>query len=676
MGRAALPEAQAQAGAAARAGSRSRARAAPRLRVWRGLLVGLILLPLNALWVLYMEHIGAHGPIPSTISLFFNVVFIFFFLALANGVIRRARPRAALNQGELIMVYVMLTIGTSLAGLDGMQVLIPVMTHGFWFANPQNRWDEMLAGIPRWLVVADKQILYGYYNGSSTFYQWPTLHAWLGPALWWTGFIVVLIFGLICLSVLVRSQWADRERLTFPIIQLPLAMSEPGAPMWRSPLLWLGFAAAGSIDLLNGLHYLYPSVPYLSIAPVLTNYDANNLMKYLPDLPWSAIGWLPVTFYPAVIGIAFLMPLDLLFACVFFFFWWKAMFVLAATLGVSRGWSEAMGKSIFPYANEQMFGGYLAIALGPLYIGRHYLREVWRRIRGQCSEADDSQEGMSYRGAAIGVLLGIALLVAFCVHGHLSLRIAVLFFLIYYLVSLAVARVRAEFGSPVHDFHLAGPGQTILYVGGSQSLRQQDLSMLSLLWWFNRAYRSHPIGDSIEGVQMAARARSRARALVIAMIAASAVGAISVFWGWLHYAYSLGVSSKWGGGDWRGVEMMENLQNWLQNPSPPNPGALIAMGAGFAITILLGMARATFPGWPLHPVAYALSASWSIHIVWMPMLIAWLVKLLVLRYGGLRLYRQALPLFFGLILGETVIGCGWTFVGLIWGTATYSFWGL
>ena len=42
-------------------------------RVWRGFLLGLVLLPPNALWVLYMEHIGAPGPTPSTISLLVNV---------------------------------------------------------------------------------------------------------------------------------------------------------------------------------------------------------------------------------------------------------------------------------------------------------------------------------------------------------------------------------------------------------------------------------------------------------------------------------------------------------------------------------------------------------------------------------------------------------------------------
>jgi hypothetical protein len=638
--------------------------------------VGIVLLPLNALWVLYMEHIAAHGPIPSTISLFFNVVFILFFLVMANALLRKVRPGLALTQAELIIVYVMLTTSTSLAGLDGMQVLLPVMTHGFWFATPENRWDQMLSNAPLWLVVPDRSILYGYYNGDSTLYQWPIIRAWLTPVLSWTGFIVVLIFVTICLSVFVRSQWADRERLTFPIIQLPLAITNPDTSLWRSPLLWTGFIVAGSIDLINGLHYLFPAVPYLSIAPTLDGWGSNDLMRFIPDMPWAAIGWLPVTFYPAVIGLAFLVPLDLLFASVFFFFWWKAMLIIAAATGVSQGYTEEMSKSVFPYQNEQMFGGYLAIAIGPLLVGRQYYRQVWLRILGRKSEVDDANEGMGYRAAAIGVILGIAALAAFAMHAGLAPPLAILFFLIYYIVSLAVARVRAEFGSPVHDFHLAGPGQTIIYVGGTANLRHQDLTVLSLLWWFNRAYRSHPIGNNIEGLQMAAQTRSPARAIVVAIVLASLIGVIAIYWGWLHYAYSMGVASKWNGGDSRGVEQCNYLASWLRSPTEANFMSLFAVGAGFAITMLLAAARTAYVGWPLHPVAYALSASWSIHLVWMPMTIAWIAKSAILRYGGLQAYRRALPLFFGLILGETVIGCAWPIIGLIFNVPTYSFWGL
>ncbi len=643
-------------------------------RLWRGFLLGIILLPFNGLWVLYTELIGGHGPVPSTISLFFNVIFILFFLVLANAAIQRLRPRWALNRAELIIVYVMLTIGTSLAGLDGMQVLLPVMSHPFWFASPENRWDQIFADSPSWLTVSDPQTLYGYYNGSATLYQGDVIRAWLTPVLAWTGFIFILVFVMVCLAVIVRPQWSDRERLTFPITQLPLALTEPATLLRTNTLLWIGFAAAGSVDLINGLHYLYPSVPYISIAPTNLYNDTNDLMRYLPDMPWAAAEWLPVSFYPAVIGLCFLMPLDLLFSCVFFFFWWKAMLVLGAAMGISQSDAESLSKSVFPYQNQQMFGSYFAIALAPLLVGRRYFRQVWLRILGRRSEVDDSHEGLPFRVAALGALLGIILLALFSIRGGLAPLLAVLFFLMYYFVALAVARIRAEFGSPVHDFHGAGPGHTITYIGGTANLRHQDLLMLSLLWWFNRAYRQHPIANSLEGLEMAARARVGARAMVAALLLATLLGTIAVFWGWLHYAYQMGVGG-WGF-DWRGNEMATTMQSWVENPTPGSPNSLFAIGAGFAITMLLAAARTVFVGWPLHPVAYGLSASWSMHILWMPMLIAWLVKLLILRYGGLRLYRKALPLFFGLILGEVVVGGAWPIVGLILGVPTYSFWGL
>ena len=42
--------------------------------------------------------------------------------------------------------------------------------------------------------------------------------------------------------------------------------------------------------------------------------------------------------------------------------------------------------------------------------------------------------------------------------------------------------------------------------------------------------------------------------------------------------------------------------------------------------------------------------------LWLPVFMAWLIKALVLRYGGLRGYRAALPFFIGLVLGEFALG--------------------
>jgi hypothetical protein len=56
------------------------------------------------------------------------------------------------------------------------------------------------------------------------------------------------------------------------------------------------------------------------------------------------------------------------------------------------------------------------------------------------------------------------------------------------------------------------------------------------------------------------------------------------------------------------------------------------------------------------------------------MLIAWFLKLMLLRYGGLRTYRAAVPLFLGLIIGECVMGSLWTIIGIALHTQTYAFW--
>jgi hypothetical protein len=644
--------------------------AASRVRLWRGFALGLVLLPFNTLWVFYMEQISGHGPFVSTISLFFNVVLILVLVALANLAVRRVRPSLALNRAELVIVYVMLTVSTSMMSHDMLQVLISMMTSGYWFATPQNRWEQMLDGTtPSWLVISDQEVLYGYWNGNTTLYQRAIIAAWIHPFLWWLGFLVVLVFVLTCISVLFRPLWSDRERLTFPIIQLPLELTNPETTLFRSPLMWIGFGIGAFVNILNGLAYIFPSVPSIPLYIDLSSFIRND--------PWTGSGWFPMTFNPSIIGLGFLMPLDMLFSCVFFYLYWKVMFVIARASGVSQGYGwGGPSSSIFPWANEQMFGGFIAIALGSVLVGRQYFKQVWRRVLARPSEVDDAEEGMSFRTAFAGSLVGVGLLIAFAIHGGLNPFLAIGFFVIYFLLAVAVARVRAEFGSPVHDFHFAGPDYTLTYLLGTMNLRQHDMGMLHQLYWFNRAYRAHPVATTIEGVQMSARARFSGRAIVFAILLAVVVSVTTGFWGWLYCGYRYGATSTWGyGANWFGEEAYNRLHSWIENPQPANLTAPFAMAGGFAISLLLAAARTRFVGFPLHPVAYALSASWSINWVWMPMLIAWIIKSAVLRYGGLRLYRRALPFFFGLILGESMPGCAWSLVGLIFHVPSYSFFG-
>ena len=85
---------------------------------WRAIFIGLLLIPPNAYWIASGEATS------TTVSLFFNVIFILFVLLLINLSIKRILPNVALNQGELLIIYVMLSISSGIAGLDMMRVLM------------------------------------------------------------------------------------------------------------------------------------------------------------------------------------------------------------------------------------------------------------------------------------------------------------------------------------------------------------------------------------------------------------------------------------------------------------------------------------------------------------------------------------------------------------------------
>jgi hypothetical protein len=49
----------------------------------------------------------------------------------------------------------------------------------------------------------------------------------------------------------------------------------------------------------------------------------------------------------------------------------------------------------------------------------------------------------------------------------------------------------------------------------------------------------------------------------------------------------------------------------------------------------------------------------------LPFVVAWLAKALVLRYGGLRLYRETLPVAIGLIVGDVLNRSLWNIISLV-----------
>jgi hypothetical protein len=162
-----------------------------------------------------------------------------------------------------------------------------------------------------------------------------------------------------------------------------------------------------------------------------------------------------------------------------------------------------------------------------------------------------------------------------------------------------------------------------------------------------------------------------------AIMLATVVGTLAAFWAFEHQAYALGAAAKFNQGSGHAQQAFVRMNNWVTGALDPHPNgpATMAMAVGLLTALGLLILRLRFFGFPLHPLGYAIASSWAIHLVWMPMLIAWVLKGLTMRYGGLRAYRQFLPFFLGLILGDCVMGSVWALLSLALNVRTYNFFG-
>jgi len=630
----------------------------------RSIIVGLAIIPINAVWLILMEEFRYSGH-PTTSSLFFNVVFWLFLLILLNLILKRFSAKIALKQGELITIYIMLSISSSISGHDALISLPSVLGHAFWFATPENEWKELYwQYIPRWLAVDDISVLRDYYQGESSFYNLNYIKKWLAPLGWWSVFYFTILYVMLCINVIFRKQWTESEKLSYPIIQLPLEMArERQGNLFHNRLLWIGFSIASAIDLTNGLHYIFPSFPEI----IVKQFDISYLFT---EKPWNAIGWTPISFYPFAIGLCFFAPLDLLFSTWVFYLLGKVQRIFGAVMGVHVGQG-------FPYYDQQVFGAAMGIFAMVLWTSKKHLVQVLKNGMGM-SVIDDSKEPIRYRSAILGIIIGMTIILLFCMKAGMSLWVVPIYFFIYYVLWTTITRIRAQLGPPVHDFWSYTSGQTfghpdmmMVSFFGTRRLGSGNLTIFSFFWWFNKGFRGHPAPHQLEAFKLSEQSNMETRRTFIAIILATIVGIISCLWTILHYSYKF---SAPGVHYYGGVYFDSYLSRWLTHPESTDYTTILAMLAGLLFTVFLAVMRMRFIGWQLHPVGYALSGSWTMNLVWFVFFITWILKFSILKYGGLKAYRQFTPFFLGLILGEFTIGSIWTIIGIFLNIPTYAFW--
>ncbi len=613
----------------------------------RATLIGIVLIPLNSYWILHLSYIWDSNR-PTSLALLFNVLFTLLVLIAVNTLLRRLRPKLAFTQVELLTIYAMLCQASVFAGRDMLQVLVPLMGNGFWYATPENEWSQLFhQHLPDWLVVGEHDILRGFYEGESTLYLQSHIQAWLIPSLIWVGFCLVLGVTMLCLNVLLRKQWQEHERLTYPIAQLPLEITQGKSRFFNRRMMTVGLCIAALLNLLYSLHQINP------VFPTIPLYHSFRLT----EAPWSAMNnpGFRISFFPFAIGIGFLIPLDLGFSCWFFHLFWH----FERIIGQSFGWRSAIG---FPREMAQIRGVWIALFLWTLWMGRSHVKVVLETFFSRTLHDNDEGEALRYKTAIIGALIGFVLIIAFCLKAGMSLWFAALFFVIYFAMSITITRIRAELGPPAHDLYNAGPDLLLTDAIGTRRIGNRNLSVMSLFFWLNHlSYRAHPMPHQLEALKLAHQTRFNGTQLLWVLAIAIFVGALSAAWGHLHLSYQVGLENA---RSWYARAAYNRLAGWLYNPSDTNISGLFYTAGGFMFAISLLLLRWRFIQWPLHPVGYVVSSWWTFTGLWFPLLISWMMKRILLSTGGVRLYRRAIPFFIGLVIGDVIVASVISILGL------------
>ena len=156
-----------------------------------------------------------------------------------------------------------------------------------------------------------------------------------------------------------------------------------------------------------------------------------------------------------------------------------------------------------------------------------------------------------------------------------------------------------------------------------------------------------------------------------AIMLATIVSAVATFWISLHMYYNLGAMAK---GRMFAGESFTKLSSWIQAPQGTNWYAMGAIAVGTVFGLFLQMMRMRYMWWPFHPLGFAISGNWEMNLVWMPLLIAWVLKTSIIKWLGDRAFQKGVPIFMGLIIGQFVVGSILNIISIALHIPSYMFW--
>ena len=577
-----------------------------------------------------------------------------------NTILKRFAPGWSLTTIELRTMFSVVWVGGAFAGYNWATQWVGTVAAPRYYASPENRWEELIFEyLPWWMFPADRPgVVESFYLGLDEGQAIPW-SAWVGPLFWATSAAIAVAAMGVGMTAIFQKQWADNERLTFPVAQVPIALTEGfdqkrgWAPFTKNRAFWFGFVIAALPLVWNIVEYFYTTFPRIAIFdPYYGGHGprATTISRYLPDLSYRLL--------PTVIGFTFLCELNILFSI-----WSLYLAGLVAQYGMTRvGFSIGLtGQEAKPPEIIGLFihGVMIGLAVWSIWVARGHLKLVWEQMR---QNKRGSTVFLSPRAAGILLAAGTVYSVFWVSAIGYSLALAITWVLLFWVSLFVITKFLAASGF-AYLFPSWGNNIPIIWAGTARMSESTLVAMRVVNWRLLAGWRLPVALPHVEKLLgSVATSRSIFGPVVFGL------GVAGLYTIWLCYDQGGETFRTWSlvgapVGMYNGIAktVAETAERTITDPAKI---VVWIMGLLSAAVVTTLQARASW--WPFPPIGLLLMFDGYVRLYVLDIFLVWGAKAVVLKLGGILLYEKVKPGAYGLIVGYA-FAVGLSFmVDLIW----------
>jgi len=603
---------------------------------------------------------------------------------------RKARTSSRMNRIELICLFTAMFVTSSFStfGLAAHLVpLIPAPWNPEW-NTPQSGWQEQLTNPDKPLLnpslyFQDTSLIQVFREGvvlaappqgaqfgelltyyGQVFQQIPW-GAWASPVFYWLIFLFGCIGIFYSLAWVFLRFWADREKLNFPLAQLPEAILPSDSDrsaiprILRNPMFWGGFALSALVLSWNagvGGGWILGN---FKIMLGLSASDFSGIVagSWIQGIGGSSQSIRFLIIFTAI-GIAFLLPTQISFSTWSYYLIGQFMVLVAVWIGVAQNFSDFPSDftSTANFLTAQGGGALLALAAVSLF---RSLNEYF-----QLSSGKPAREKLKILAPVIWLAFFICVVVVWLLWNQITLVWALAFVLFFTLFTIGMMRIVAETGIYVfqanfgffHAFSVFGLGKII-----PASLIAPLLPIYSIFFMDLKTFVAPNLMNTAKIEKDNGSGRRFFHLNMILCIVVSALFSI---------AFMIFLAHERGG---------QQMNAWFFNYMPVGNlnaarnlivdtraafdanGVWVLIGAAW-LCLSLFIRKSIF--WFPHPIGFILLFNPLLSSIWFSFFIGWIIKSICVKYGGKSTFNRIKPIFIGLIFGEILAIFIWLLLGM------------